>query len=79
MQTARQYVKMLGGKRTWDSDYDIDNEKIDCKKLARLQSFGFKLYFFSSNGKSGVHIHAPERKKKSWFDRGWSDRIEKKF
>lgn len=69
--TAAQYVKMIGGVRQFDSDYDIDCKKITCKKLQCLQKFGFKLYFFSNARGSGVHVHAPMRKKESWFDRGW--------
>lgn len=69
--TAAQYVRMLGGKRQSDADYDIDEKDITCKKLQCLQKFGFRFYFFSDGKESGVHIHAPMRKKKSWFDRGW--------
>jgi len=65
--TAAQYVRMLGGKKQYDSDYDIPEAKLNCHKLQCLQKFGFKLYFFAY----GVHIHTPARKRKSWFDRGW--------
>lgn len=65
---ARQYVKMLGGEKVSDTDYEIPEKKLSCKKLKCLQKFGFRLFFFND----AVHIHAPERKVRSFFDRGWS-------
>jgi len=74
--TAAQYVRMLGGKRDkFDTDYNIAEAKLTCKKLKYLQKFGFRLYFYSDGKENGVHIHAPMRKKESWFDRGWQSEL----
>lgn len=65
--TCGQYMRMIGARLVYDSDYDLHSQDITPGKVKGLKKFGFS----TSPIEGGIHIHAPMRKVKSWFDRGW--------
>ena len=81
---ARQFVEDLATKygleavESWDKDMDImlPEGKTPPGLLRDLQTHGFKYSFPEEGEVTEVHIHAPHRKEKSWYDRGWDWEVE---
>ena len=63
----------LEAEVVFDGDMDIliPGGKIPIGLLKDLRGYGFKYYPPEDEFGEELHIHAPHRKEKSWFDRGW--------
>lgn len=59
----------------YDTDYDIilREGKVPRGLKGKLKKYGYRYMepVEEETGEITMHIHAPMRKKKSWFDRGW--------
>lgn len=81
---AREFIEDLAAKygleavKSWDSDMDImlPEGKAPPGLLRDLQKHGFQYSFPEEGAVTEVHIHAPHRKEKSWYDRGWAWEVE---
>ena len=81
---AREFVETLANKygleiaESWDKNIDImlPEGKTPPGLLRDLQQKGFKYSFPEEGEITEVHIHAPHRKEKSWYDRGWDWEVE---
>lgn len=81
---AREFVVSLAEEfelqavESEDTDMDImlPEGKVPMGLLGRLQKHGFKHYLYPEDNPTELHIHAPHRKEKSWYDRGWDWEVE---
>ncbi len=81
---AREFVESLADEfglevvESEDTDMDImlPEGKVPAGLLDKLQRYGFRHYLYPEDNPTEIHIHAPHRKEKSWYDRGWDWELE---
>jgi len=79
---ARGFLKEIASEfgleavQVWDTDMDIllPEGKTPRGLRGKLRKYGYRYSEPTRDEETNIvtlHIHAPMRKKKSWFDRGW--------